>query len=85
MKKILVMIAGVTALLLGGCLSGCTSTSYTDPSGAKFSRVSFLNNQSVGRVEVQAGDKKLTLESYNSQQTEFAAAVVGAAIKAGGK
>ena len=61
---------------------GCTSTSYSDPSGAKFSRISLLNNQSVGEVTVKAGDKELTLKGYSSDQAQIAGAVVSAAVKA---
>jgi hypothetical protein len=63
-------------------LCGCTLTTYTDPSGAKFSRWSLLNSQAVGKVEMRAGDKLLTLEGYQSNQTEMAAAVVASAVKA---
>lgn len=63
-------------------LSGCTSTTYTDPSGAKFSRTSVLNRQSIGKVEMKAGDKSLTIEGYSNEQTEIAAAVAGSVAKA---
>lgn len=63
---------------------GCTSTSYTDPSGAKFSRISVLNSQSVGKVEMKADEKSksLTLEGYTSEQAQIASSVVSAAVKA---
>jgi hypothetical protein len=70
------------SLVLVALLSGCTHTTYTDPSGAKFSRTSFLNSQSVGRVEMRAGDKLLTMEGYASEQSQAAAAVVTAAVRA---
>lgn len=58
--------------------SGCTTTTYTDPNGAKFSRTSFLNRQNIGKVEMKAGDKTLSIEGYSNDQTEVAAAVAGA-------
>lgn len=71
----------ILAALALACV-GCTSTSYTDPSGAKFSRVSFMNRQSIGKVEVKAGDKTLSIEGYSNEQTEIAAAVANAVAKA---
>lgn len=77
---VILIVVGVFSFFM----SACTSTSYRDPSGATFSRISFLNNQSVGKLTVKAGEKEktLVLENYNSAQTEFAAAVVGAAVAA---
>lgn len=75
--RLILVLAAVAALS-----AGCTSTTYTDPSGAKFSRVSFLTTQQAQKVEVHAGDKTLTLEGYSNQQTEVAAAVASAVAKA---
>ena len=75
----LVLLAALSCVAFGE--AGCTLTTYTDPSGAKFSRLSVLNSQAVGKVEMRAGDKLLTLEGYNSNQTEMAAAVVSSAIR----
>ena len=73
-------------LLLALCalaaLTGCTSTSYTDPSGASFKRTSFFNRQNVGKVEVKSGDKVLVIEGYQSEQAETAAAVASSVVKA---
>lgn len=77
MKTPALALAAVAAALL----TGCTSTSYTDPSGAKFSRISLLNSQSVGKVEMKAGDKTLSLEGYSSEQAQVASAVVTAAVR----
>lgn len=66
----------------GLVLAGCTSTTYTDPSGAKFSRTSFLTKQSASKVEYSDGTKKLTLDGYSNEQTETAAAVAGAVASA---
>jgi hypothetical protein len=72
----------LAAAVLAGCCAGCTTTTYRDPSGATFTRTSFLTKQAVGRVDVAAGDKKLTLEGYATEQTETAAAVAAAVTKA---
>lgn len=74
----------LVGLLLAASLvsSGCTSTSYTDPSGAKFSRISLLNSQAAQELTVKAGDKELTLKGYTSEQAAVASSVVSAAIKA---
>lgn len=68
--------------LISLALAGCTTTSYTDPSGAQFSRTSFLNKQSIGKVDVKAGDKTLHIEGYSNEQTEVAVAVAGAVATA---
>ncbi len=78
----LLLAFALVLLALLPLFSGCTSTSYTDPSGAKFSRVSFLNRASVGKVVVKAGDKTLQIEGYSNVQTETAAAVAGAVAAA---
>ncbi len=81
--KSLRLVAGLLAAVL--CLlfaTACTSTTYTDPSGAKFSRTSFLNRQNIGKVSMQAGDKTLSIEGYSNDQTEIAAAVAGSVVKA---
>lgn len=71
-----------TALLLALALTGCTTTSFVDPNGAKFSRTSFLNRQSVGKVEAVVGDKRFVMTGYSSEQTEVAAAVAAAVAEA---
>jgi hypothetical protein len=76
MKSAALFLAVSAALL-----TGCTSTSYTDPSGAKFSRISVLNSQSIGKVDIKAGDKTLTIEGYSSEQAQIASAVVSAAVR----
>lgn len=73
----IIALAAIAALF-----SACTSTTYTDPSGAKFSRVSFLNTQQAQKVEVHAGDKSLVIDGYTNQQAEVAGAVAGAVAKA---
>lgn len=72
-------VAGLLALAV---LTGCTSTTYTDPTGATFKRSSFLNRQNIGKVEMKAGDKSLVIEGYSNEQTEIAAAVAGSVAKA---
>lgn len=74
----------VSLLLLGSFpfLAGCTSTSYRDQSGAEFSRVSFFTKQNIGKVELKAGDKQLSIEGYSNEQTEIAAAVASSVAKA---
>ena len=78
LTSVLCLLFSVLCLLF----TACTSTTFRDPSGAKFTRTSFLNRQSVGKVEVRAGDKSLTMEGYSNEQTEVAAAVAGAVAKA---
>ncbi len=75
----------LSAALLASALvlaTGCTSTTYKDPSGAEFSRVSFITRQTAGKVEVKAGDKSLVIEGYSNEQTEVAAAVASSVAKA---
>lgn len=69
-------------IVLAATLTGCTSTSYTDPTGAKFSRISFLNSQSVGEVSYSDSMKKLSIKGYQSEQTQVVDAAVTAAVKA---
>lgn len=78
MNKVKLTLLTVAAL----AVTGCTSTQYTDPSGASFKRVSLFSKQSVGKVEVTAGDKTLVLEGYSNESTETAAAVAGAVASA---
>lgn len=76
-KKLLLLVAAVAALLS----AGCTSTTYRE-GGAEFSRVSFFTKQNIGKVEMKAGDKSLSIEGYSNEQTEIAAAVAGSVAKA---
>jgi len=76
MKTLLPLLAAITLC------SGCVYTSYTDPSGAKFSRVSLFGNQSVGEVSVKAGDKAMVLKGYTSEQTAAIDTAVTAAVRA---
>lgn len=70
------------ACALGALFStGCTSTHFKQ-GDVEFSRISILNKQSIGRVDVQAADKKLSIEGYSNEQTEIAAAVAGSVAKA---
>lgn len=77
--KALLLLAVVLA---AASLTGCTSTVYTDPTGATFKRSSFLNKQNIGKVEMKAGEKVLVIEGYSNEQTEIAAAVAGSVAKA---
>jgi hypothetical protein len=72
----------IAAILAAAAFAGCTSTTYSDPSGATFKRSSFLNRQNIGKVEMKAGDKVLVIEGYSNEQTEIAAAVAGSVAKA---
>lgn len=72
----------LACLLLAAAAAGCTATTYTDPSGAKFTRTSFLSKQSIGKVDLKAGDKSLKIEGYSNEQTEIAAAVATAVANA---
>lgn len=76
-------ILAVTVLLCFTC--GCTYTKFTDPKGASFSRISVLNSQSVGKVEVKANEHGVTsveLEGYKSEQTQLAGAIAEGVAKA---
>lgn len=79
-KSLILCVLTVSAVLL----TGCTSTTYTDPSGATFKRVSFLNRQNIGKVEAKAGEKEksFVIEGYSNEQTELAAAVASSVAKA---
>lgn len=68
--------------LLAVALSGCVYTSYTDPSGAKFSRIAVGSNQSAAEVTVKAGDKTMAMKGYTSEQTAAIDAAVTAAVRA---
>ena len=83
MKSYALHLLSALALLAALAAStGCTHTTYTDPSGAKFSRTSFLNSQSAAKVEYKSADKTLTIDGYTSDQAQIAGAVVGAAVRA---
>jgi len=71
----------LTALAISLALAGCTSTTYTDPTGAKFSRTTLLTNQQFGDVSMKAGDKTLTIGSYSNSHAEATGALIGAALK----
>lgn len=77
MKKIAALILAALAA------SGCTSTTYTDANGAKFSRIVVGTTQTIGKIDMKAGDRSLTVEGYSTQAAELAGAVVAAAVKAG--
>lgn len=83
MKSITIRLSLLTALVaLALASSACTVTQYSDPTGVSFKRTSFLNRQSVGKVEAKAGDKSLLVEGYSNEQTEIAAAVAASVAKA---
>lgn len=72
----------ISCALLLAALTACTSTVYEGPNGEKFTRTSFLTKANVGKVELKAGEKSLTIEGYSNEQTEIAAAVAGSVAKA---
>jgi hypothetical protein len=76
MKTKLIILAALAAFS-----TGCTTTKYRE-GDTEFSRTSFLNRQSIGKVEMKAGEKSLTIEGYSNEQTEIAAAVAGSVAKA---
>ena len=65
--------------------AGCTVTSYTSPTGEKFSRTAIGTKTSVGELSVAAdagGVRSLKLKQYSNDHTETAAAVTEAAVRA---
>jgi hypothetical protein len=81
MKNTRILITGLVALFVSLLSTGCTTTKYRE-GDTEFSRTSFLNRQSIGKVEMKAGEKSLTIEGYSNEQTEIAAAVAGSVAKA---
>jgi hypothetical protein len=77
------LLPDLTAVLLVlTCLAGCTSTTVEIPGGTRITRRSFLTNPTIGPMQVKHGDTEFRLESYGHNQTDVAAAVTAAAIKA---
>lgn len=78
-------IPGLLALGLGLLATGCTLTSYHSPRGETFTRIAIGSSTSVGELAV-AGDtngvRSLNLKSYANDQTQTAAAITEAAVKA---
>ena len=68
----------IVLLLAASLLSGCVYTSYKDADGRKLTRVSLFGNQNIGKVDLGKG----TMEGYQSEQTQAAAAVTEAAVTA---
>ena len=77
----IVSFALLTAALF---LTACTSTAYKSPEGATFTRTSFFNKQSIGKVEFAKTPtgEKLLIQGYSNDQSELAAAVAGAVATA---
>lgn len=71
----------ILAVALFG-LTGCVQTKLKTPNGVEFSRTSFLNRQSIGKVKFDPVTGKLEMEGYSNQQTEALAAVAGAVAAA---
>lgn len=79
---IAIALVSIVCLLVA---PGCTHTTYTDPSGAQFSRTTVFSSQQLGDVKVTAGDKTLSIGTLNTTQAEATGALLGAALKAAGK
>lgn len=81
MKRIIVI---GTIVLLGLFAGGCTSTTITDPkTGFVFKRHSLLSSQNIGLVDVRTGgDTGVKIEGLQQNQTDMAAAMISAAVKA---
>lgn len=56
-------------------LTSCTSVKYEDPSGAKYTRISVLNNKAIGSLKLKDGSRSLTLGAY-MDDTATGAAVI---------
>lgn len=77
MKQIVYILATLLAL----AFAGCTTTTIQLKDGSKFSRTSFLNSQSIGKVDVKLGDgQSVNIQGYNSEQTAAAVAALNAAM-----
>lgn len=80
------LLPDLTALVLVLiCLAGCTSTTVEIPGGTRITRRSFLTNPTLGPLEVKHGGTEFKLAAYGHNQTDIAAAVVAAAVKASAK
>lgn len=82
MKKVIqsAIIIGIVAAF------GCSSVSYTDPSGAKFTRSSLayplrLEGVEVTVVGTNGTRKTLTIKGYNSDQVGLLQAAVAGAVQ----
>lgn len=69
-----------SALLLVVLLTGCTSITFRTATGTEIKATSFLNKRSISKASFDPATGKLTLQGYNNDQTELAAAVAGAII-----
>lgn len=71
----------IALIILVAALTGCTTTTIQLKDGSKFSRTSFLNSQSIGKVDVKLGpDQSVNIQGYNSEQTAAAVAALNAAM-----
>ena len=72
----------IAALALA--LSGCVHTEVELPNnGGKFSRTSFLSNQSIGKVDVRTPNSTgVTIDSYGNDSSEVAQAALSLALAA---
>lgn len=80
MKNILALVLLTAALLA----SGCVHTEIELKDGSKFSRTSFLSNQTVGDVDVnmEGPQKGVRIKSYGQNGTDVAAKALETAAAA---
>lgn len=78
----------IVALVIIAALSGCTTNTYERKRGddyVKFTRNAFGLNQQIGELSVTtdaSGVQTLAVKGYANKDSDMAAAVVGAAVKA---
>lgn len=79
----LLCLTALLCLLAAGVVAGCTTTTIKLKDGSTFTRTSFLNSQSIGKVDVKLGDgQSVNIQGYNSEQTAAAVAALNAAAAA---
>ena len=54
-------------------LSSCTVLEYNDPSGARYKRVSVLNNKAIGTLQLTDGNRTLVMNGYLDDTASAAA------------
>ena len=84
MRKPSLLAAICAALLIIGSNTGCSHIEFQDAAGNKFESTQLLNIRKTGKVTVKAGDKSVTIDGMNANQTD-AASLVEAAVTAGVK
>ncbi len=74
------------ALVLLTAAAGCTSISYTSPSGEHFSRSSLGSKTTISALTVEAatnGLRRVELRGYMNDSTQALGTITEAAVRAG--